>query len=335
MSFQDIKGHDNITRFFKRELKLKRIASSYLLFGPDATGKNLLATTLSKAINCLEKDDDSCDKCIPCTKIDHKNHPDVVIIESKEGKDLIGIAAIRDLQKKINLKPYEARMKIFIIQNSHMMTEEAQNCLLKTLEEPPQNSVIVLITSNVEGLLPTVKSRCKQIKFGSLDLKLRVELAERQGFLKDDALFLSRLANSGIPVSIDSEEAEGNRGLMDYKNSVLDEFNTEKTLFDERSSVYSGSKEDMKFRTSIIESWFRDIVVLKSTKDPSLVINSDRIDELKKIQARLSYEELEEILNQIKTAQFYIERNVGSKTAFNALKIKTKELTGSKESMQR
>ncbi|NQU74582.1 MAG: DNA polymerase III subunit [Candidatus Omnitrophica bacterium] len=333
MSFQDIKGHDNITRFFKRELELKRQASAYLLFGPDATGKTLLATTLSKAMNCLEKDNDSCDKCIPCTKIDRRNHPDLVIIENKEGKDLIGIAAIRDLQKKISLKPYEGRMKVFIIQDSHTMTEEAQNCLLKTLEEPPQNSVIILITSKIEGLLLTVRSRCKQIKFGSLDLKLRVELAERQGFLKEDALFLSRLANSGIPFSVSSEEKEENRGLIDYKNTILDEFNTGKTLFDERSSIFSGSKEKMKFVISIIESWFRDIAVLKSTKDASLVINFDRTDELGKMQAKLSYEELEEILNQIKTAQFYIERNVGPKLAFNVLKMKTKELTGAKETI--
>ncbi|MCM8781435.1 MAG: AAA family ATPase [Candidatus Omnitrophica bacterium] len=328
MSFQDIKGHDNIIHFFKREMELKKLASAYLFFGPDAVGKTFLATTLAKALNCLNMSSDSCDNCISCFKIKNKNHPDVVFVENKNGKESIGIEVIRELQERINLKPYEGRTKVFIIQDSHKMTQEAQNCFLKTLEEPPRDSIIFLITPKPEDLLLTVRSRCKQIKFGPLNLTLRIELANKQGFFKDEALFLSRLTNSGFFPPKNLHETKGGQNLIDYKNSIIDEFSgNNDILLDEKNFIFSEAKGRMKFIISIIESWFRDILVLKSTGDASLIINSDKIKDLKLTQKRFSFEELEEILKEIEMAHFYIERNVGPKMAFNNLKTKIRNLS--------
>jgi len=317
MSFSDIKGHNNITHFFKRAMALKKVPSSYIFFGPDGIGKTLMAATVAKALNCLREAADSCDNCASCVKIENKNHPDVVWLRIHDKKDAISIEQIRDLQRQINLKPYEARTKVFIIQDSHLMSEAAANCLLKTLEEPPRNSIIILITPKVEELLMTVRSRCSQIKFEPLESRLKVELTQNLGFLKDEALFLSRLGNSGISISRGIKAG----ALLAYKNKVLDEFNSGKNLLDENSFVFDESKNNINFIIAVLGSWFRDILLLKAGAPGSLIINSDRIGELKSLKDSFSFEGLENALRKIGDAQFYIERNVGPKLALNKLKM--------------
>jgi DNA polymerase III subunit delta' len=324
MSFRNIQGHDNIKLFFKRAIGLNKISHSYLFFGPDGVGKTLMAHTVAKALNCLDEADDSCGECPSCVKIENGNHPDVIRMELSEKKDAISIEQVRELQRQINLKPYEARTKVFIIQDSHLMSEAAANCLLKTLEEPPANSVVILVTSRPEELLSTVKSRCKHVKFEPLGLGLRVPLAEKKGFSKDEAVFLSRIENSGVFVSAESNEA----GLFDYKNKVLSEFADGKSLLDEDSFLFGEPKDKMGFMLSILESWFRDVFILKAGGPKAVVVNSDRIDDLKVLIKRYSFKELEDILKEIENAKFCIERNVGSKLAFNRLKLKLREKGG-------
>ncbi|MDD5449610.1 MAG: AAA family ATPase [Candidatus Omnitrophica bacterium] len=288
MSFSDIKGHNNIVDLFKRALSLKRVGSSYIFFGPDGDGKALMAATLAKALNCLNGTADSCDTCASCAKIDNRNHPDVVWLGVPDKKDLIGIEQIKELERQIALKPYEGRVKLFIIENSDLMSEAAANCLLKTIEEPPRDSIIILITSRPGDLLPTVRSRCAQIRFD--------------------------------PVPQNSQD--GRAGLRDYKNRVLDEFNSGKALLDENSFVFEAAGEDMNFIISVLAGWYRDLLVIKSGGPDAFVINSDRIDELKRLRDKFSVKELEDIFEEIGKAGECIERNVGPKLAFNKLKIK-------------
>lgn len=318
MSFQDIKGRDNIAQIFKKALSSGKVSHAYLFAGPDGVGKTLFASTLAKALNCLEAQADSCDKCASCVKIENKTHPDAIWISVPEKKDSIGIEEIRDLQKKISLRPYEGRTKVFIVQDAHLMTQDSANCLLKTLEEPPKDSVLILISSKPEEMLATVKSRCKQIKFSPLQLQHRVELSIKEGFTKEEAVFLSRLANSGISISADLEGG----GLIAYKNEVLAEFDSKGALLDERSFIFNESKERMKFIIALLEGWYRDVLVVKSAGDVSVIINSDRLAELKTTAANISFETIEGILKEIENTYFCIDRNVGPKLAFNALKLK-------------
>lgn len=323
MSFQDIKGQDRAVHFFKSALRSRMVSSAYLFSGPEGSGKRLLAHTLSKALNCLKGDGDSCDSCESCLKIENKNHPDVVWIDMALDKEGIGIGQVRELQRQINLKPYEGRQKVFIIQNAHLMTQDAANCLLKTLEEPPGDSVIILITSKPEELLSTVRSRCKHIKLDMLALALKVELTRKRGFSEEEALFLSRLSNSGIEVLQDIEAGE----LFGLRNRVLDEFSSGAQLLDEKSFIFSESKDEMKFAVSILESWFRDALVLKAHGWGSAIINSDRQRELGALKERLGIEALEGILEAVENTFFCISRNVGAKIALNNLKMRILEMT--------
>lgn len=153
MNFENIIGNDSIKQLLSNSISSNNILHSYMFIGPDGIGKSLFAKEYARIIlNC---------------NYDIYNHPDFYMIEPEDGKN-IKIEQIRYLQEKISEKPVKSNKKVYIINNSDSMTKEAQNCLLKTLEEPPLYAVIILIVSNENKLLTTIKSRCTKIVFKPL-----------------------------------------------------------------------------------------------------------------------------------------------------------------------
>ncbi|MFH1198999.1 MAG: AAA family ATPase [Candidatus Omnitrophota bacterium] len=163
MSFSDIKGQDSSLEILQGHMKNARLARGYLFLGPEGVGKVLTAKTLAKALNCKENNLDSCDKCPSCLKIESNQHPDVHIVDSEDAE--IKIEDIRNLQSQISLRPYEGRFKVFIIKNAHSLNQASGNAFLKTLEESPGESVIILLSDKPNLLLKTIISRCQAIKF--------------------------------------------------------------------------------------------------------------------------------------------------------------------------
>lgn len=166
MNFASIVGNENIKGLLKNTIKTNNLVHSYMFVGPDGIGKKLFATVFSKMILCENKTD-TCTTCNSCIRFDSGNHPDFLIIDSEDGKS-IKIGQIRLLQERIAEKPIESDKKIYIINNADLMTVEAQNCLLKTLEEPPEYAMLILVLSNESKLLNTIKSRCTIISFNKL-----------------------------------------------------------------------------------------------------------------------------------------------------------------------
>lgn len=164
MALGEIIGQDRALRILLGTLKRNRVPSSVLLSGDSGIGKRLAAINYAKAVNCLEPIDfDCCDKCISCKKIDSGMHPDVLMIVPEN--DVITIETIRDTQEVISLRPYEGRKKVLIVDDADAMNIYAANAFLKTLEEPPEDSLIILISSNPERLPDTIRSRCINVRF--------------------------------------------------------------------------------------------------------------------------------------------------------------------------
>ena len=166
MDFINIIGNENIKKLLKNSIKTNNLVHSYMFVGPDGIGKKLFADAFSKMILC-ENQEDSCNTCSSCIRFNSNNHPDFMVVDSEDGKS-IKIGQIRLLQEKIAEKPIVSNKKVYIINNADLMTVEAQNCLLKTLEEPPEYAVLILILSNESKLLNTIKSRCTKIVFNKL-----------------------------------------------------------------------------------------------------------------------------------------------------------------------
>ena len=166
MDFVNIIGNENIKELLKNSIKTNNLVHSYMFVGPDGIGKKLFADVFSKMILC-ENQDDLCNNCSSCIRFNSNNHPDFMVVDSEDGKS-IKIGQIRLLQEKIAEKPIISNKKVYIINNADLMTVEAQNCLLKTLEEPPEYAILILVLSNESKLLNTIKSRCTKIAFSKL-----------------------------------------------------------------------------------------------------------------------------------------------------------------------
>lgn len=165
MSFDNIIGNEKTKELLRKSIRQKNIVHSYLFLGIEGIGKNLLAKEFAKMILC-ESDEKPCNKCKSCIEFENNNNPDFMLINNDE--KVIKIDQIRYMNQKISEKPITSSKKVYIINNSDTMTKEAQNCLLKTLEEPPSYATIILIASNENKLLNTIRSRCIKVNFSKL-----------------------------------------------------------------------------------------------------------------------------------------------------------------------
>ena len=174
MSFENIIGNEDVKKILSKMINTNNVLHSYLFTGIDGIGKKVFAKEFAKMILCMSQSK-PCNKCKSCLEFDSDNHPDFVIIdkeydeEKKKEKSIISINQIREMNKKISEKPITSEKKIYIINDCDAMNIEAQNALLKTLEEPPEYAVLILITSNESKLLNTIRSRCIKVSFNKID----------------------------------------------------------------------------------------------------------------------------------------------------------------------
>lgn len=167
MNFSNIIGNEHIKDLLNKTIKNKTTMHSYLFIGQEGIGKKLFAKEFAKALLCLEEQEKPCNECKACIEFETSNNPDFFEIDTQENS--IKIDEIRLMQSKIAEKPIISNKKVYIINDSEKMTKEAQNCLLKTLEEPPEYITIILITSNENMILNTIKSRCTKIVFDKIE----------------------------------------------------------------------------------------------------------------------------------------------------------------------
>jgi DNA polymerase-3 subunit delta' len=314
MSFKDIKGQDKAIQLLQRYIESGQLTGSYLFAGPEGIGKRMSALTLAKAVNCLKNKSDPCDTCASCIKIEKGAHPDIFFIGS-EGAD-VKIESIRQLQNDIALRPYEAGKKVFIIDNAHNLTKEASNALLKTLEEPPKDSLIILITEKPSLLFKTIISRCKVIRFYPLKrIDAEKALKNNYGLADDLAHFLAFFSEGRLGNAIKIKEA----GVFEEKNKIIDEF-----IFSRKTDLGASllkEREGLRLGLNILAGWFRDIYMVKIGTPYYSLINLDRKNDLLKTMNRYSFSDLNEIFALLSDSLLYLEQNVNAKLLLSNLKV--------------
>ncbi len=208
MSWQSIRGHDRIVEKFRRAIAKGRLASTFLFVGPAGIGKRTFALALAKALLCERSPEqrlEPCGECPSCLQVASLNHPDVELIAKPADKAfiplelLIGDAEHRmraGLCYNIALKPFSGRRKIAILDDADYLNKEGANCLLKTLEEPPANSILILIGTSEQRQLPTIRSRCQIVRFSPLSETDVAELLVERGICSDSVTARSAAANS-------------------------------------------------------------------------------------------------------------------------------------------
>jgi len=215
MAFHDIIGQDKAINILVRTMQRGRIASSYLFAGEPGIGKKYTAVTLAKALNCLTSLGDACDECPSCKKIDSGIHPDFLLISPESGQ--IRIEEIRAIDEMLSLKAFEGRYKVVIVDDADTMNQYAANAFLKRLEEPPGESLIILVSSNPARLPDTIRSRCSRINFTPLSSAACEKVILSVLHQKPDAS-----GDSSAPGRIQGGEA-GGKGKRPLKSKREDE----------------------------------------------------------------------------------------------------------------
>jgi DNA polymerase-3 subunit delta' len=297
MSFKDILGHKRPIAILQRAIQGGRVPSAYLFEGPNGVGKRLIALNIAKALNCEGKiGPDCCDSCIPCRKIDKGVHPDVSILEpqatSPKVEPSLKIEQARDAQRDLSLKPYEGRKKVYIFDQAEKMTEQCENALLKTLEEPTGEALFVLITSSPYSLLPTVLSRAQRIRFDPLPQgEVASFLRRTQSWEEEKSNFIASLAGGslGQALRMDAEDLLSARdeALADL-TSVL-KGGTCRTL--DLAEAWAKEKERLSERLQYLLIWVRDLRIYQSTQEDHLLVNRDRADRIRE-EAKLFPQEV-------------------------------------------
>ena len=312
MSFKDIRGQDRPIRMLTGYIEQGRLGGGYLFFGAQGVGKKLVAKTLAKAVNCLEKSLDSCDRCASCAKIENNQHPDVHIIENQDTD--IKIEQIRQLQKDISLRPYEGAKKVFIIDNAHRLTPEAQGALLKILEEPPGASLIILLIDKPALLFKTIISRCKILKFLPLkNIELKEILKKDYSLDNNTAHFLAYFSEGRLGLALALKDTD----IIRDKNMIIDKF-----ILLRKPSVDNlpiQNRGQVRGYLNLLATWFRDIYLIKIGMPYSQIINYDRRDDLLRLMSQFSFLDLNEILDSISDSILYLERNINIKLLLHNL----------------
>ncbi len=291
---------------FKRLELLGRMGHAYLFVGPKEVGKTQTALGVAKLVNCESSSTKPCESCVSCLKITSGNHPDVMII--KPQPDSIKIDQIRFLLSRLQLKAFEARVKVFIICEVDTMTIEAANSLLKTLEEPASNTLLILTTTHEQGNLDTIRSRCHVIKFfpaskESIERTLECSSSEAQ--------FLSVYTDGCLGQANQLLEND----FIIRKNQILDGF-LKTPAGDSKKAM---EKEDAREALQVLLSFLRDATLLKTGVPADELMFSDRLTDVRRVADR-SFEELSAIYGQVVRTRELLDENLNTKMAFNILK---------------
>ncbi len=321
--FKDIKGQAQAIKILQREIATSSISGAYLFTGPAGVGKTLTALTFAKALNCKKEKMDSCDECSSCQKIEHRNHPDVRIIAPEN--DSIKIEQIRNLKRESSYKLYEGRKKVWIIEQADKFGLAAANSILKILEEPPPQTVLILISQIKEGLLPTILSRCEVIRFFPLPLQeIEKIIAQQLPQGSNKIHILAKLARGRVEEALHLIKEENTLKIREeLLNALRRNMNLEEMFkLTAQWANYKG-KELQRFLDMIL-FWFRDILIL-GQGGKEWLINYDKVEELAREKDKYSTEEIKRIMETIEKARYYLKSNVSQKLVLESLWLNLKE----------
>lgn len=325
MSFNSIIGQEEAVEILQDEIRKDRISHAYLFSAKEGSGKSKLAFEFAKASFCEEAEVDSCGSCINCRKMDHQNHPDYKVISVLEGKSAISIDQIRELKKEIAYKPYDSDHKIYIIEKAEKMTKEAANSILKTLEEPPSFATIILLVEDSGKLLPTIVSRCQQIKLRNVDQTEIKKLLLDQGLSEERAEIISLTAAGSPGRALEIIEIEDyfeqRKQIYDFLKDIKGKNTME--IFKITEKITSLLKADFPC-FNLLSDWYRDIMMIKQDYLEA-VINKDYFEELKELAAELSLQGLISDLELIAQSEEYIERNIREELSLEVLFFKLRQ----------
>ena len=326
-NFNDIIGQEAIKEHLKTAIESKKVSHAYIITGEKYSGKEFIAKIFAAALLCEDSNEVPCGRCSDCVRAFSGNHPDIIRVTHEKP----GVISVDDIRNQVTnnvlIKPYEGKRKIYIINEAEKMNPQAQNALLKTLEEPPEYVVIILLSTGLEELLSTVQSRC-------LVLNMRpVRDKEVKKYLMDSELIPDYRADVCVAF------ARGNIGKAkllakneDFDNIREDAIHLLKNIKDmEINELAQAVKKAQEYKVEIgdyldiIMVWYRDVLLFKATHDANNLIFKEEIQYIRKVADLSSYENIQDIIDALEKAKSRLKANVSFDLTMELLFLTMKE----------
>jgi len=327
LPFRDIAGQDQATRILRKSVANHRLPHAYLFTGVEGVGKTMAATALAEVLNCDQQGTDSCGKCEPCRRIAGGNFPDFRHIGPEGPGASIKIETVRDLRSGIYVNPIEGKYKVYLISNADRMTEKASNALLKVLEEPPRNSLLILATSYPHLVLDTIKSRCQRLHFRQMGSELVAQIIMQKRNVPEAMANLAARLGEGSPGRALSLL---DRGFADREEIIelleAGEVPVERifSFARETAQKFRQAPERMLWLYQVVLNWYRDLYMLSLNHRD--LLNRDRAQQLSKQANGLSPETFRKALKTILQIQKWTHYNVNARLALEVLLIELNQV---------
>ncbi|MCI8299837.1 MAG: DNA polymerase III subunit [Lachnospiraceae bacterium] len=310
--FSNIIGHEQIKEHLQNAISMNKVSHAYIFNGPDRSGKMALANSFAMALQCEQHSTEGCMECHSCQQALSGNQPDIIYLQHEKPNTISVDDIRRQINNDIGIKPYASPYKIYIVSEAEKMSQQAQNALLKTIEEPPAYAVILLLTSNADSFLPTILSRCITLNLKPVpDTAIHNFLMERYQIpdYKADICTAFAQGNVGKAVQLASSEE-----FNEIKASALQLVKRVKDIelheMIETVKRISDYKLEINDYFDIMFIWYRDVLLYKATSDINSLIFKDEISDIKKQASKSSYEGIETIIKSLDKAKNRLNANV-------------------------
>ena len=326
MKFQDIVGQEQITGHLQNAIRMGKVSHAYIIQGEAGSGKKLLAGTFAATLQCEEGGIEPCGHCQSCKQAVSGNHPDIRRVTHE--KATIGVDDIRlQLNNDILVKPYSRPYKVYIIDEAEKMTEQAQNAMLKTIEEPPEYAVILLLADNAERLLPTILSRCILLNLKPVSTEqIKKHLMEKRGFTDYQAEISADFAQGNLGKAIRYAASEDFLAMKEDALRLLrkiDDMQLPELV--EHIKSFTDHKLEVNDYIDLMILWYRDVLMFKVTNNPNVIMFKEELSYIKKQASVRDYEGIENVINGMEKAKMRIKANVNFDTTIELMLLTIKE----------
>ncbi len=325
--FSDVLGHDHIIEYFKNAMEEEKISHAYIFHGEAGSGKKMMARLFAMALQCEETGSKPCTTCRSCKQTASGNQPDIKWV-THEKPNVISVEEIRtQIVNDVDIKPYSSKYKIYIVEDAQLMNQQAQNALLKTIEEPPAYVVILLLTTNADAFLQTVLSRCVMLDFKPIPTmemkKYLMENLQVTDYKADVAIAFSG-GNLGKAIKLASSEH-----FSELKENVLqvvkfiDRMDVAQVVDAvKRVSVYKLEVDDY---LDLMTMWYRDILMYKVSRNVGALVFKDEYKYILEQATKFSYEGTEKVLQAIYKVKTRLKANVNFDLTIELMLLTIKE----------
>lgn len=327
LKFGDILGHEQIKEHFQKAIENHKVSHAYILTGEAGMGRKSLANAFALTLLCEKGKSEPCMECHACKQVLSGNHPDLIYV-THEKPASIGVDDIREqINDTVMVRPYSSYYKVYIVDEAEKMTQQAQNALLKTIEEPPSYAIIILLTTNQEAFLPTILSRCVQLKLKPLkDFVVKSYLMGSMNIPEAEADVYAAFARGNLGKAITIASSDDFKAMHKEilnllkhikKMDISELIEYIQKLKDEHLDIY----ECLDF----MQMWYRDVLLYKVTKDINLLIFKDEYRTINEISKNSGYDGIERILESIDKTRIRLDANVNMELALELMLLVMKE----------